>query len=111
MNKDKMEIKEVEWVEDVSQLQTREKWWIQNNECVNYLIPLPTREEKLAQHRARSKKYYDKNKKLCGERTYALQKKRNSERPLYNCVCGSKVKDSEKTRHHKSKKHINFIMK
>ena len=111
LNIDKMEISEVEFVEDVSQLEIREKWWIQNNECVNYKTPLLTKEEKLALHRARSKKYYEKNKKLCGERSYALQKKRDIERPLYHCECGSIVKDSEIRRHHKTKKHNRFIMK
>jgi len=111
LNIDKIEISEVEFVEDVSQLEIREKWWIQNNECVNYKTPLPTKEEKLAQHRARSKNYYEKNKKLCNERTYTLTKKRDIERGLYKCECGSIVKDSEIRRHHKSKKHNRFIMK
>jgi len=111
MNKDKMEIKEVEWVEDVSQLETREKWWIQNNECVNYKTPSRTKEEELAQHRARSKRYYENNKTKCCNLNYENMKRRNAERGNYECVCGSVVQDSEKYRHHKSKKHINFIMK
>ena len=110
LNKDKMEIVEVEWVEDVTKLELREKWWIQNNECVNYKLPFATREEKLAQHAIRSKRYYENNKKECGRRSYEGQKRRDAERGDYECVCGAVVRDSDKRRHHKSKRHINFMM-
>ncbi len=110
LNRYKLEIGEVEWVEDVTQLEVREKWWIQNNDCINYKTPAPTREEKLALHNIRSKRYYannkEKHKKLCVEGN----KRRDAERGDYHCVCGSIIKDSEKWRHHKSKKHINYMM-
>tara|TARA_R110000851_G_scaffold50529_2_gene120602 strand:- start:27 stop:488 length:462 start_codon:yes stop_codon:yes gene_type:complete len=102
MNRDNLTIELVEFVE-IEQLKIRENWFIKNNECVNKHAAISSKEEKLAQHRARSKKYYEANKQKCYEAN-----KRARDRP-YSCPCGSNIKFGEKTRHHKSKKHINWL--
>ena len=103
MNKDKLKIIEVEIVEDEDNLKHRERWWIENNECINKKNPIATEEEKAELHRIRSKRYYEANKKKCEEAN-----KKCRDRP-YECPCGSIIKFGGKTSHHKSKKHIAFI--
>ena len=102
-NYDTMVIELVEEVEDINDLKVREKFYIQNRACVNKQVPFATRQEKLDQHKARSSKYYYANKAKC----YAAAKKTNDR--VYPCPCGSVIRFGEKTRHHKSKKHINFM--
>ena len=103
MNRDNLTIEEVEFCEDTRNLKKRETWWIENNECVNINKPFRTREEKLAQRRAAAKKYYEANKQKCIEANKLAR-----DRP-YSCPCGSNIKYGEKTRHHKTKKHINYL--
>ena len=103
LNRDNLTIELVSWVEDVEQLKVREKWFIENNECVNIILPFTTKEEKLAQHRVISSNYYYANK----EKTMAANKRWRAH--PYNCPCGSNITNGEKCRHNKSKKHINYI--
>lgn len=103
MNRDNLTIEEVEFCEDTRDLKKRETWWIENNECININKPFRTREEKLERHKVAGKKYYEANKQKCMEAN-----KRARDRP-YSCPCGSNIKFGEKTRHHKSKKHINWL--
>ena len=108
MNKDKMTIVEVERVEELEQLKIRENWFIKNNECVNKHAAITSKEEKLAQHRARSKKYYEANKQKCYEADVRSRIKRG-EYDKITCECGSIMNKGEMTRHKKSIKHINYL--
>ena len=95
MNRDNLTIELVEEVEDVEQLLWRERYYVENNECVNKKIPIRTKEESLEL----SRKYNNINKEHI----------RQQRTQLYSCECGSVITLRKKSRHFKSKKHINFI--
>ena len=80
-NKDNLTIELVEEVEDKEQLLWRERYYIENNECVNIKIPIRTEEERKEVIR----KYH---------------------RTPYQCSCGKKLLLQQKHRHEKSKYHI-----
>ena len=114
MNKDNMTIELIEEVEDKEQLKWRERYYIENNECVNKHRPIQTKEEYKINELKVKKIYYAKNTELLKQkfkdyhaknRELILQKKK---KPYY-CECGSVVRCSEKKRHFKTKKHINNI--
>jgi len=59
------------------ELLKRERWYIENNECVNKLCPILTDEEKKQQKRDEKKRYYDKypEKKIEEKNRYYQRKK------------------------------------
>ena len=75
------------------QLESRERWWIENNPCVNKVIPTRSAKERRNDNidhiKAYEKEYKEKNK----ERIKAKYSKK------YICECG-------KSRHEKSELHI-----
>ena len=81
MNRDNLTIELVEEVEDAEQLLWRERYYIENNECVNKNSAIQTKQER--------------NKYL---RTLAKKP--------YTCECGSTIQIGGKLRHLESKKHI-----
>jgi len=68
----------------------REAYYIKNNQCINKEIPGRTKKES-------NKEYYEKNKEKLNEKI--------------DCECGGKYIHQHKSRHMKSKKHINYIEK
>jgi hypothetical protein len=70
-------------VENKFELLQRERYYIENNECVNKNVPNKTQLERLKEWRKKNE--------------YAI-----------NCECGKEVKKSELSRHIKSKYHTNF---
>ena len=95
LNRDKLEIIEVERVDDLEELLVRERYYIENNECINYKMPYATNEDK----RIQSLKSYYKNKEQ--QNNYRLQS--------VKCKCGFSYTISNKKRHEQSKRHINNI--
>ena len=95
LNKEKMTIELVEAVEDEEQLKWRERYYIENNQCVNKYIPIRTKEECLELSRT----YNNINKEHI----------RQQRTQPYSCECGSVITWRKKSRHMKTKKHINFI--
>ena len=85
LNRDKMTIELVEWVEDETKLLEREGHYIKTNECVNYTNPNTTPEER------------------------KLQKKKYNSKP-YQCQCGSLITLVNRPRHERSKKHKDFFI-
>ena len=77
---------------DKEELHKRERFYIEKFECVNKNIPGRTRKESC-------KEYREANKELIKEKASKL----------INCICGSEIQIHEKSRHSKTKKHINFI--
>ena len=113
-NKDNMTIELVEAVEDEEQLKWRERYYIENNECVNIKIPILTKEEYRLNGLKAKKIYYQKNKELLRQKYkgfYDKNKVKYKEQKIipYHCECGSVIQTTEKKRHFKTKKHINFI--
>jgi len=91
-------------VEDVpcerkEQLFQRERYFIENNECINKRIPARTpqewRNDNKDKRKIIDKRYYDKNKEKQKEKC--------------NCECGSVIRKRNMSHHIKSKKHINYV--
>ena len=100
------------------ELYARERYWIENTECVNKVIPLRTTSEYRRAHPEETKRnkrndyekhrekrqetiktYYEKNKDKCDE----YYKK------LFDCECGSHYNIKHKNRHLQSKKHQAYL--
>ena len=99
LNKEKMTIELVEAVEDEEQLKWRERYYIENNECVNKYLPIYTDEERKQNAIISRREYYERNKKTFQQ---------NAIKP-YQCECGSVITWGHRHNHFKSKKHINNI--
>tara|TARA_R110000803_G_scaffold27929_2_gene64912 strand:+ start:160 stop:609 length:450 start_codon:yes stop_codon:yes gene_type:complete len=76
----------------------RERWYIENNECVNNNIPGRTDKEWRDANKEYQKEYVIKNKEKI--------KERKSSKIL--CVCGNYYTYSCKGKHMKTKKHLNI---
>ena len=89
---------------DKMELTQRERFYIENNECINKHIPGRTKSEyyldNIDYFKNRNKKYRESNKEKI-----LLQNKQK-----FNCNCGGKYTYSSKARHLKSKKHQSFII-
>jgi len=77
---------------NVQQLKTRERWYIQNNECVNKNIPGRTTPE-----------WREDNKEYLKQHS----KEYNSEK--ISCECGCQIGRCDLARHKKTKKHIRLM--
>lgn len=124
----------IELVEDYPcsskiELEKRERWYIENNECINRKIPgrtqkewndankewksnwyLENRERRLIENgkkylknkeeiKAKNSEYYHNNKDLISEKR----------KIRITCECGSTFRKTDKIQHEKSIKHKNFI--
>ncbi len=92
------------------QLLQRERLYIENNKCINKVIPIRMQQELYELH----KKYYEQNKKYIMERKqkhYQINKEKTllQRKKKHICICGSEVRHSDKARHERSKGHINYI--
>ena len=92
------------------ELLQREKYHIQNSNCVNKVIPLRTPIEYREDNTNKIKQYYidniDKFKQYFKDNHDKIKEKRTQ--PL-NCVCGSIIQNNEKARHSRSIKHLEYI--
>ena len=105
------------------ELLARERYYIENNECVNKLIP--GRYNKGTQHYQKQyyienkdkininhKQYYNDNKdkiNINKKQYYNDNKDKYNEK--FDCECGSKYTKNHKSRHIKTLKHQEFIQK
>jgi hypothetical protein len=107
------------------QLHSRERYWIENFECVNKCIPGRTKKEyrdvnkeKIAeqnkeyreQNKGKIKEYREQNKEKIKE--YREQNKEKIEerrKQKIVCECGSEVRKDSMHRHLKTKKHIAWV--
>ncbi len=87
------------------ELHQRERYYIENNECINNRIPLRTRKE----HYIDNKDKILENQKEYNETNKDKIKEQKSEK--IKCECGKIYTQSNKSRHKQSKKHIQFINK
>ena len=114
--------------ETKEQLLKKERYYIQKYKCVNKNIPITTKEEKKEKKKEYAinnkeqieeykKNYYVKNKELIKEYREANKDvmkqyyESNKERinKIYHCICGIEYTYGHKSRHFKSKKHLNFV--
>ena len=70
------------------ELHARERFYIENNECVNKYIPNRT-----------NKEWCERNKEVIAEKT----------KQPYTCVCGSVYRIDGKSHHFKTKKHQRYL--
>jgi len=77
------------------ELTAKEAEYIKKYDCVNIQIPDRTR-----------KQYYQDHKEIIKKRT---TDRRNKNKDITNCICGSSVVGYNIKRHMKSKKHITYI--
>jgi vacuolar-type H+-ATPase subunit H len=100
---------------DKMELNARERWYIENNECVNNRIPTRTKKEYREAHKEQikeqNKQYYEENKEVRKKKDkqyYEVNKdnisKRKSEK--INCECGAVIRKGDLSRHKKTTKHI-----
>jgi hypothetical protein len=101
----------------------RERWYIDNNPCINVGIPIKTREEKLAIKRERDKTpkarkehadYYqankEKEKKKSKDYYQANKEKINKKKKeTIQCECGGQYGISHRARHFKTKQHLAYL--
>ena len=98
----------IELVEDYpcnsrKELETRERFYIENNVCINKCIPTRTDAEYRADNKEKiktqSKQYTIDNK----------EKIREYKSMQITCICSAIISKSNKARHERSKKHIDFM--
>ena len=111
--------------ETVDELRVRERFHIENIECVNKVIPSRTdkeykqiNKEKIIEY---NKEYYQINKEKikkqvaeyqeCHQAILDKQKIKERRSNKINCECGSIFLKYDKTRHEKTKKHCQFLLK
>tara|TARA_R110000765_G_C18548696_1_gene561962 strand:- start:14 stop:472 length:459 start_codon:yes stop_codon:yes gene_type:complete len=92
-------VEEIEF-EDKQELYRRERYYIENNICVNKCIPGKTMEEKKAEAINRVNIWYKENKKEM------LEKRRTTN---ITCECGAVVRIYGLREHKQTKKHKNKI--
>ncbi len=104
--------------DNIEQLQQRERFYIESNECVNRNVPTRTRKE----YKEANREYYSdymkkyneehRDKKLVNDRLYYETNKETilkAMRTKDECECGCKVSHSNMVRHIKTEKHINIM--
>jgi len=82
-------------------LEKRERYYIENNDCVNKKVPTRTAKE---ERKAEPEKYKEIDKKW-------NTKKKEKQKEKYKCECGSTLIKHHKARHERSQKHIDYIDK
>jgi hypothetical protein len=75
-------------------LEKRERYYIENNDCVNKKVPTRTAKE---ERKAEPEKYKEQTKKWNRKR-----------KEKYTCECGSTLTKHYKNRHEKTQKHIDY---
>ena len=107
----------------IEELKPRERYYFENFPCINQIIPYKTREEILQYKRDRSKSEIGKQRKALYRQEHR-QELSVKERERYNankdeinkrryaryvCVCGFETCINHKSKHEKSKKHLDFV--
>ena len=122
----------VEYVDclDKETLHKRERYYIENFDCVNHYIPTRTNAEYYQDNKERIKEYHYENKEKINEQRreyYKNNKDKKDKRKQYEkdneekirerksqriqCECGSVVMRNHIARHRKSQKHQKLIIK
>ena len=99
--------------ESREELESREGYYIRNNDCVNKYIPKRTYKEwridnkdKIAETK---KEYYNNNKDEIAEKGKVYRQNNKTKRCIkIECSCGGRYTYNNKTQHSKTKKHIKY---
>jgi hypothetical protein len=104
--------------ETKDQLLSRERYYIENNDCINKNIPTRSRKEYYEQIKEQLKEhqkdYYEQNKDKIKERRKEYYEKnkdkiKEQKKQTITCECGSCVSQGEKSRHFKTKRHLKYL--
>jgi len=88
-------------------LKARERYYIENNTCVNKCIPGRTRRESEKAYFQKNKTMiYTKNKKYRDDNKAKIKAHNNKKN---KCSCGGSYTNGNKGNHFKTKKHINHV--
>ena len=98
---------------DKRELHKRERYYIDTLKAsLNKMIPTHTRKEWLEKNkdilRKKDKEYYEKNK---DKREEWLEKNKDRLKEICHCDCGGKYTHPHKSRHFKTKKHLEYLEK
>ena len=104
------------------ELHSKERFYIENNECINKYIPTRTIKECMKQYRKEhkdeiaeyKKQYREQNKEdiLQYHKDYYknnLEKIKQYATAIIKCGCGSDIQQTYKAKHFKSKKHLAYL--
>ena len=90
------------------ELLLRERFWIENNQCINIKLPISSKEEKkqikhkwTVEHKE-EKKQYD---------AIYREKRKDNDLQLNKCDCGGSYKTKHKSTHFKTKLHMQYYAK
>jgi len=92
---------------DRKELYQRERYYIENNECINKVIPLRTKKEHYNNNKEHFKEYHKQYS--IDNKEYLKEYDKERKKIKYNCECGSSIGHNQKQKHFKSLKHINFM--
>ena len=120
-----IELVELFSCETLDELLWRERWYIDNNECVNIVLPIVTEKERKEyrkqwyldnkeEHNIKTRQDYIKNKEQIDKRhkQYDINNKEKIKEwreKKFTCDCGSICSVGHKAHHNKTKKHINYL--
>ena len=105
----------IELLEDFScsskqQLNSREKFHITNNICVNKLSPINTIEEnKEMKAKINQRWYQDNHDKILKQQKEYRQENKDKINEKIKCECNGHYTRQSKSKHEKTKKHTNFL--
>lgn len=105
----------IELIEDIGDVSkeernTKERYYIENNDCINKNKPGRTRKEWVEENKEYFKEYCEKNKEQI-KAYYENNKEQINEKKKekFTCDCGNTLTYGNKLRHMKSKKHIDYL--
>jgi len=85
------------------ELLLRERYYIENNACINIQIPIREEGEAIKVYRENNREKLRIKNNIC----YAKNKDKYNEK--FDCECGGKYAYQHKKRHSNSKKHLSFV--
>jgi hypothetical protein len=103
---------------DKMELHQRERYYIENNNCINKYIPLRTAKEYKKQYKENNKDKYKegyKNYYINNKQKFKDYEEKNKDKikkikgEKIKCDCGSVIRKGEISRHNKTKKHITYL--
>ena len=103
-------VEQVEY-EDKGELLQRERWYIENNECVNKNIPTRSQDEKIEYHKEYNKEYYQQNREGLLENVMEYRQKNreiiNEKRKQYREKNWEEISKKKKEYNQKNRERIN----
>ena len=93
--------------ESKNQLEARERYYIENNDCINKKIPTRAQNEYMKIYRDNNKDKILNYQKIYNDNNKEKIKERKGKK--ITCECGSIYRKSDKSRHENTNKHVEFI--